>query len=122
MQERDDSTDPMPSELPPLAISVGPASWSIRALIATIFVAVAAAAAIGAAMLLELDRAALTAVALLLVLPIAPLGVVAAAYVLAPLSRFGRWVANERAAGAPFAVLAFAWIPSVVIALLRAWN
>lgn len=105
------------NEVPPLAISVGPASKPIRLLIAFVFVVIATAAAIGSAYLLDRPAVMTRVVALLLTLPLAPLALIAALYVLAPLSPFGRWIANDRATAPPFAVLAAAWLPSALIAI-----
>jgi hypothetical protein len=74
-----------------LPLSVGSASLGVRILIATVF-AVTAMLCIGGGILIARVAMAARIVAILLIVPLGIAGVVAAAFVLAPWSRFGVWL------------------------------
>jgi hypothetical protein len=73
-----------------LPLSVGEASVAMRLVVAIVF-AVAAVVCIGGGMLIATELAA-RIVAALLIIPIGLAGVLAVAFVLAPHSRYGRWL------------------------------
>ena len=73
-----------------LPLSVGQASLPVRMMIALIF-AIVAAVCIGGGIVIS-SVAAGRVLAILLVVPVGLTGVLAAAFVLAPHSRFGDWL------------------------------
>jgi hypothetical protein len=74
-----------------LPLSVGRASAVTRVFLAIVFAA-AAALCIGGGMLIARVGVAPRAVAMLLIIPIGLIGVVAAAFILGPWTRFGVWL------------------------------
>ncbi|HEX2059170.1 MAG TPA: hypothetical protein VHK90_00370 [Thermoanaerobaculia bacterium] len=73
-----------------LPLSVGQARLGVRALIALVFLATAAIC-IGGGWVIA-SMAAARVVAVVLIVPIGVIGVIAAAFALAPHSRFGVWL------------------------------
>jgi hypothetical protein len=73
-----------------LPLSVGRASFATRALIALVFL-VTAALCIGGGVLISGTGAA-RVVAVVLIVPLGLIGLLAAAFILAPWSRYGVWL------------------------------
>lgn len=73
-----------------LPLSVGGASMGIRLLIAAIF-AMTSAACIGAGLLIS-AAIILRVFAVVLIIPLGLIGILAAAFIVAPRSRFGVWL------------------------------
>ena len=74
-----------------LPLSVGRATVATRLFLAAVFLA-AAALCIGGGVLISRAGTAPRAVAVVLIVPLGLVGVVAAAFILAPWSRFGVWL------------------------------
>lgn len=104
-----------------LPLSVGSASLGVRILIAAVF-AVTALLCIGGGIVIARAATAGRIVAILLVVPLGLAGMVAAAFVLAPWSRFGVWldafVVRLREPRIAVAVTVIAW----AIAFLLTWR
>ncbi|MFP5245598.1 MAG: hypothetical protein ACLGH0_02805 [Thermoanaerobaculia bacterium] len=96
-----------------LPLSVGSASFAVRIAIAAVFLAIGAIC-VGGAIVIAKTAAIVAAIA---ILPLGLIAVIAAAFVLAPHSRFGVWL-DHSLHGARLAILlAAVWGASALVLL-----